>query len=179
MTTLAARGLRTDTLAHGRRARYVAGCRCDVCRAANRNYARRRLQAQREGDWNGLVDAGPARAHLLSLSRAGVGRRAVAAASDVALSVIAAVRSGEKTQIRARTARRILAVTAAMVSDHAIVGPGRTHQRIKHLVEEEGFTKAELARRLGYARPALQFNRRRMTARNVARVERLYQRLMT
>lgn len=179
MSALVDRGLRLDQLAHGRRARYTAGCRCDLCRAANRNYARKRLQAQREGDWNGLVDAGPARAHLLSLSRAGVGRRAVAAASDVALSVIQQVRSGEKQLIRARTARRLLAVTPDMVSDRALVKPGRTHQRIKHLVEEEGFSKAEIARRLGYARPALQFKRGRMTARNVARVERLYQSVMT
>lgn len=176
MTTLASRGLRTDTLAHGRRARYTAGCRCDVCRAANRNYARKRLAAQRDGDWNGLVDAGPARAHLRRLSRAGVGRRAVAAASDVALTVISDVRAGRKTQIRARTERRILAVTPAMVSDRALVKPGRTFERIE-LLRDEGFSKAELARRLGYATPALQFKHGRMTARNVARVERLYQRL--
>lgn len=178
MSTLVDRGLRLDQLAHGRRARYTAGCRCDLCRAANRNYARKRLRAQREGDWNGLVDAGPARAHLLSLSRAGVGRRAVAAASDVAITVIQKVRSGEKTLIRARTERRLLAVTADMASDRALVKPGRTYQRIKHLVEQEGFSKAEIARRLGYATPALQFNRHRMTARNVARVERLYRSVM-
>ena len=179
MTGLAHRSLRTDTLAHGRRARYVAGCRCDLCRAANRNYARKRLHAQKDGDWNGLVDAGKARAHLMSLSRAGVGRRAVAAATDVALTVIADVRSGKKRRIRARTERLILGVTPAMASDRALVKPGRTYQRIKHLVEEEGFSKAELARRLGYRRPALQFRRQRMTARNVARVEALYQRLTT
>lgn len=176
MTALASRGLRTDMLAHGRRARYVAGCRCELCTTANRNYARRRYREQRDGDWNGLVDAGPARAHLMSLSRAGIGRRAVAAASDVALTVIADVRSGAKTRIRAHTAARILAVTTAMVSDGACVKPGRTFRLIEQL-REEGFTKAELARRLGYARPALQFNGRRMTARNVARVERLYRRL--
>lgn len=179
MSALASRGLRTDTLAHGRRARYVAGCRCDLCRAANRNYARKRLHAQKDGDWNGIVDATEARRHLLWLSRQGVGRRAVHAASDVALTVIAGVRDGTKTQIRARTERKILAVTPDMVSDRALVKPGRTYQRIKHLVEEEGFSKAELARRLGYRSPALQFRRTRMTARNVARVEALYQRLTT
>lgn len=109
----------------------------------------------------------------MSLSRAGVGRRAVAAASDVAKSVIVEIRAGRKRQIRARTERRILAVTKAMLSDHALVAPGRTFALIE-LLRDEGFSKAEIARRLGYAKPALQFRPHRMTARNVARVERLY-----
>lgn len=175
---LADRGLRTDTLAHGRRARYVAGCRCDLCRTANRNYARRRLHERRAGDWNGLVDAGAARAHLVKLSRQGVGRRAVAAATDVALRVISDVRSGRKARIRARTERKILAVTPACASDGAYVKAGRT-QRLIDLLLDEGYTKAELARRMGYATPALQFRPHRMTARNVARVEALYRRLTT
>lgn len=172
------RGLRTDTIAHGRRARYVAGCRCELCRAANRNYARKRGRAQREGDWNGLVDAARARAHLVSLSRRGVGRRAVAAATDVSQTVILDIRTGKKTRIRARTERKILGVTTAARSDRGLVKPGRTFRLIEQL-QEEGFSKAELARRLGYKAPALQFTRHRMTVRNVAAVERLYRRLTT
>ena len=125
MTALAQRGLRTDTLAHGRRARYVAGCRCDLCRAANRNYARKRLHAQKDGDWNGLVDAAEARAHLRRLSRLGVGRRAVHAASDVALTVIQDVRDGTKTQIRARTARKRLNRPAASSGELLCSGASR------------------------------------------------------
>ena len=164
--------------AHGRRARYVAGCRCALCTAANRNYARHRLEAQREGDWNGLVPAQKAREHMVRLSKLGVGRRAVAAATDIADSVLARIRTGRKSRIRARTERRILAVTPAMTSDRALIAPGRTFTLIESLCAE-GFSKAELARRLGYAGPALQFNPRRMTARNVARVEALHRRLTT
>ncbi len=178
MTALASRGLRTDHLAHGRRARYVAGCRCDLCRAANRNYARKRAGAQREGDWNGLVDAGKARAHLARLSRQGVGRRAVGAATDISLTVLQEVRSGKKRRIRARTERKILAVTPAAVADRALVPAARAWRKVGELLEE-GFTKAELARRMGYASPALQFRRGRMTARNAHRVEVLHRRLTT
>ncbi len=178
MIGLAERGLNTDTIAHGRRARYVAGCRCELCTTANRNYARKRSRAQREGDWNGLVPASRARSHLLSLSRRGVGRRAVTAATDIADSVLHRIRQGTKLQIRARTERLILAVTPLVVADRALVKQGRTQQRIAELVEE-GYSKAELARRLGYASPALQFKRHRMTARNVARVEALYRSLTT
>lgn len=39
--------LNTAKLRHGTRGRYVAGCRCDVCRGANRTAARERVQAVR------------------------------------------------------------------------------------------------------------------------------------
>ncbi|HMU15854.1 MAG TPA: hypothetical protein PKC95_00285 [Thauera aminoaromatica] len=183
MSTLASRGLRPAAeLAadkpHGTRLRYIAGCKCFQCRRANSDYERSRKAARLAGDWNGFVSADRARAHLMSLSRRGVGKRAVQSASDVALSVLTEIRTGRKQRIRARTERKILAVTPAQASDRALVKPGRTHQLIEQLVEE-GFTKRELARRLGYASPALHFQPKRMTARNVARVERLHRSLTT
>jgi hypothetical protein len=163
---------------HGTRLRYLAGCKCFECRRSNSDYERERAKARAAGDWNGFVSAGKARFHLMSLSRRGVGKRAVAAASDVALSVLTEIRTGRKQRIRARTERKILAVTPALASDRALVKPGRTAKLIERLVDE-GYTKAELARRLGYSTPALQFRPDRMTARNVARVEALYARLTT
>lgn len=184
MSGLSARGLRPITelggnRPHGDRLRYLSGCKCFQCRRANSDYERERSKARARGEGNGIVPADKARAHLMSLSRKGVGKRAVQAASDVSLSVLTEIRTGAKRNIRAMTERKILAVTPEMASDRAIVSSGRTRQRIKHLVEEEGFTKAELARRLGYASPALQFRPARMTARNVVRVEALYRRLTT
>ena len=183
MTALAARGLKpVAELAadrpHGTRLRYIAGCKCFRCRRANSDYERERKAARLAGDWNGFVPADRARAHLMSLSRHGVGKRAVQAASDVCMTVLQDIRTGKKVQIRARTERRILAVTPAMASDRALVKPGRTFQLIEQL-RDEGFTKTDLARRLGYRNGALQFQKHRMTARNVARVERLYRTLTT
>jgi hypothetical protein len=183
MTALASRGLRPVTelgaeRPHGTRLRYLAGCKCFECRRSNSDYERERAKARAAGDWNGFVSADRARAHLMSLSRRGVGKRAVQSASDVALSVLTEIRTGRKQRIRARTERKILAVTPALASDRALVKPGRTAKLIERLVDE-GYTKAELARRLGYSTPALQFRPDRMTARNVARVEALYARLTT
>lgn len=183
MNTLTSRGLRPAAeLAadkpHGSRLRYIAGCKCFHCRRANSDYERTRKAARLAGDWNGFVPADKARAHLMILSRRGVGKRAVQAASDVCMTVLQDIRTGKKAQIRARTERRILAVTADMASDRALVKPGRTFRLIDQL-REEGFSKAELARRLGYRNGALQFTKHRMTARNVARVERLHRSLTT
>lgn len=179
MAALEHRGLRADIGDRhpcGTRVRYVRGCRCDACRAANTQYERERGAARRAGDWNGLVDARLARAHLRKLSRQGVGRRAVAAASDVAESLLCDIRAGRKTRIRARTERRILAVTPAMASDRALVDATPTWELLEELLEE-GFTEAQLARWLGYETPRLQLGRERVTARNAHDVQVLHGRL--
>lgn len=178
-----ARGLRpAEELAadrpHGDRLRYGAGCRCDDCRAANAAYERERIKARAAGDWNGLVPGDKARAYIRNLSRQGVGRRAIGAASDVGDTTLSAIRSGRKRQIRARTERAILAVTKAMASDHALVSAGRTWQRIHELLDED-YTEAFLAKQLGYRRPILQLGKERVTVRNAYEVEQLHRRLTT
>ena len=180
MSMLANRGLRpVAELAadrpHGHRLRYLAGCKCFKCRRANSDYERERQAARAAGDWNGIVDADRARRHILALARQGVGRRMVAAASDVAESVIADVRAGRKTNIRARTERRILAVTPACRGDAALVPAKRTWERIEWLLDE-GFTKGRIALELGRKTRALQLNREWVTARNAAAVEALVRR---
>ena len=177
---LQARGLRPiaelgGSRPHGTRLRYLAGCKCFGCRRANSDYERERQAARAAGDWNGFVDADRARAHLRRLARQGVGRRMVASASDVSLSVVQAVRTGRKARIRARTERRILAVTKACRGDAVHVPAGPTWERIEWLLAE-GFTKARIARELGMKRPALQLNRHRVTVRNASKVEALWRR---
>lgn len=162
---------------HGDRLRYVAGCRCDECRRANTQYERQRVAARAAGDWNGIVPAERARKHMRWLSRQGVGRRAIADASDVAETILMEIRSGRRVQIRARTERRILAVTPAMASDRALVAAGPSWDFIAAL-KAAGFTKKRLARELGQKGTGLQLGRVRVTVRNAARVERLHARLM-
>lgn len=157
---------------HGTRLKYKAGCRCLPCRAANASYEASRARARASGDWNGLVPANKAREHVITLSRKGVGRRAIAAASDVSEKVLSRIRSGAQQQIRKRTETSILSVSKEAVSDGALASARRTWHQIGALLTE-GFTKAELARRLGYARPCLQFGKRKVRARTAARVEKL------
>lgn len=162
---------------HGTRVKYMGGCRCLPCRAANARYECRRLAARRSGDWNGLIPAGRARQHLLALSRAGVGRRTVADITGVPQSLLHRIRTGRRSRIRARTARRILLVTRTAMNNARLVPAGRAWRMIDRLLEE-GFTRAEIARRLGYRGPTLQFSRTRMTARSQMRIERFYRRTM-
>lgn len=176
------RGLPTrESLAarpHATRLRYLGGCRCVPCRAANSRYSTARAAARARGETAGLVPAAPGRAHLLKLSSLGVGYKSVAAAASVAASVVAKIRSGERTQVRATTLRRILAIDAGARADASTVPAGPTWRRIDQLLEE-GYTKGRLARLLGAQRPALQLGRRRVLAGSAARVERLHRRLLS
>lgn len=110
------------------------------------------------------------------LSVWGVGRRTVCDVAGVADSVLSEIIAGRKDRIRARTERLILAVTVEAAADGAYVDAGPTWQRIDELLAD-GFSKAELARMLGYARPALQLARDQVTARNAYEISKLHTRL--
>lgn len=228
-----------STFDHGTRARYVQGCRCADCRAANttvyherqrksleavegleppppvpveQKFTRpdgtvgtrvylngcpgpggkgcpgsRHLRTNSVGGvchecrhklvWNGLVPATRARNRLRKLSERGVGYKAVAAACDVGSTTLLKIVSGEKRKIRKRTHDAIMAVDDGAAADHALVPADRTWRMLREL-ETEFFTKAAVARLLGYRSRALQIGRKRVTARTQFRVERLYRRVM-
>ncbi len=138
-----------------------------------------RCRARLAAVWNGLVSSAAVRVHLRKLSRQGVGYKSVAIAADVGKTVLADILFHDKPQLRAQAARRILAIDRDAVADCALVNAGPTWRRLNRLLSE-GFTKTELARRLGSkARtPALRFKGRYVLARTAARVERFYHLVM-
>ena len=124
------------------------------------------------------MPADAARRHIRQLSRRGVGRRSIAAVSDVALTLIQDIRSGRRQQIRARTERRILAVTPAQIADGATVPAARTWSLIGELLAE-GYTRTFIAAQLGSKarKPALQLRKDFVQVRTAYQVERLHRRL--
>lgn len=161
---------------HGTRVKYIGGCRCELCRKANSLYESARAKARRAGDWNGIVPADRARAHLKALARAGIGRRAVEAVSDVPNSILQEIKQGKRTRIRARTERKVLAVGKAQAADHSFVPARRTWALLGELLEE-GYTRRQLLERLGLTK--LQYRRTRVLVRTQARIERLHRELTT
>jgi hypothetical protein len=162
---------------HGTRLKYMGGCKCMLCRAANSRYETERAVVRKNGDWNGIVNARAARRHILKLSKAGVGYKSVADAASVAHTVVAEIRVGRKLRIRQRTERSILAVTKTAYAGGALIDADPTWKKINTLLDE-GFTKSELARRLGSKTPALQFSHFEVTAKTAARVDRFYRAIM-
>lgn len=165
-------------MACGSRAKYIGGgCRCMLCRAANSRYESARAIARKNGGWNGLVSAERARAHMLALSKAGIGRRSIGAASDVGDTTLQEVGSGKKTQIRADTERRILAVDRSCIADGALVDARPSWRRLRRLLDE-GYPARRLCKFLGYKGDGLQFGTRWITAGNALRIEKLYRELL-
>ena len=180
---LLARGLRPVSelgadRPHGVRLRYMAGCRCELCRKANSNYESARQKARKAGDWNGIVSARRARAHLRKLSSMGIGRGTIQEVTDLPRSSLHEIKKGTRKQIRARTERLILGVGRAQMPDSVLVPAARVWTLLEELLEE-GYTKSLLARRLGFKGRGLQFDRMRVTLRNAARVKRLHLDLTT
>ena len=159
---------------HGTRARYVAArCRCDDCRRANREYAQTAALRTARGGADPLVPTDAARAHLLELSKADVGRRAVSAASDVSDTILRNVRAGRKTQIRRSTEKRILAVDTSARSDHSRVPAGPTKAALKKL-RTLGVTKTTISERLiGRKHPTQLGGTKRVLASTEHAVEKL------
>lgn len=163
---------------HGDRLRYVSGCRCFACRRANSAYEAARKVARAAGEWNGLVPAEKARAHLADLSAQGVGRRSVRAACDVAESILAEIIAGRKAQIRAATERAILGVTRGAAGDGALV-PAKATWRLLDQLIADGYTRGYLGAQLGSKAkvPTLQLKRDFVTVRSAYLVERLFEKL--
>lgn len=161
---------------HGDRLRYMAGCRCDDCRRANTAYETMRCKARKNGDWNGLVTTTKARKHMLMLSEKGLGRRAIAAVTDLALSILLGIRTGAKKKIRARTERKILAVTPDLASQGALISAAPTWNLIRQLLAK-GYTKTQLAKMLSFDARALQISQKQVLIRTADKIARLYKKL--
>jgi hypothetical protein len=148
-------------------------CRCAECKEANRLYYHENKKRTEEEGKNRIVDAGPAREHILWLSTLGIGYRQVAEAALVGVTVVAEVKAGRKSKIRERSLKRILGVGEDARADQSYVPAKSTHALVQKLVSK-GYSRAELARRLGYRSPSLQLKEGRVTLRKAHKVQKMY-----
>lgn len=171
---------------HGSYAKYVVElCRCPRCREANCAYERRRQRAMRRPDevWMPYVPAGPARRHLRELAAAGIGPKSVAAISGVSHGTISKLLYGNhrgrrpSRRIRAETASKLLAVTPEMATGAQKVDAASTWALLNDLIER-GWTRVELAHRLGQKGQGLQVGKGKVRASTARKVERLHQELI-
>ena len=147
--------------AHATERRYRLGCRCLPCRAA---HATRNRRQRRTG--HPLTAAAPARAHLAALRGAGLGRRQRAQLSGGPRRTTPAVLRGARRRIQAHTAAALLALelSSANLAPGALVSNWPARRCVRSL-QLEGFSQAEIARRLG-----LRAGRLRLQAKGKIRV---------
>jgi hypothetical protein len=135
---------------HGTRARYIAKCRCPLCREAQLAYCRDYYRARKRLGEGLLVPAELARQHLRELQRMGVGVRALEM-EGIPHGTLMRILSGECKRIRRSTERRILAVQADYAR-HGYVDATLTRERLRAIMAL-GFTGRWIAERLELARP--------------------------
>jgi hypothetical protein len=161
-------------------------CRCRACTAANTAESNREYRERSFGRWEPYVDAGPIRAHIRQLRRAGIGVIQVAKLAGLAPSTVRGViypRPGAQTQgekVRPGTARKILAIQIeeTNLAERSLVDATGTRRRLQSLVAA-GFTLPWLAAQLGRTAPNLRRSLRstRVTARTAREVSDLDDRL--
>lgn len=170
---------------HGTRAKYVLErCRCEPCRADNRQKEReRRLAIQRPDQvWAPYVPAGRARQHIAELAAAGVGLKQVSRVSGVSHGTLSKLvyglaGRGPSKRIRPETERRILGVNAGHAADAAKIPAAPTWRLLDDLIAR-GWTRTWIATELaGKPTPGLQIRRDLVRASTARKVAALHKRL--
>jgi len=157
---------------HGTRIRYMGGCRCLPCRAANARYATECRVRCEAGESNEIVSAASARKHLEALGAMGVGYKTVARVARVSRTVAAKIRFGHRAHCRRQVRDRILEVGRWAIADGAHVDARPTWKRIEE-IRAAGWPKVKIAEAPGNKR-ALQIGRRRCTAGHARAIRRLH-----
>jgi len=122
------------------------------------------------------VDPAPTRRRLADLAALGIGHRRAAYLAGVAVSTIQRIRHAATPTIRRRVADAILAIERPSLAHGQRVRSYQTRRLIDSL-EREGFTRAQLAARLGLRSGRLHLHDDRVTVRNALKVQALYQQL--
>lgn len=172
---------------HGSHAKYALDrCRCDLCRRAQREYNLRRGRAIARPDevWCPYVEAGPVREHIEWLATCGIGLKSLARLAGVPHGTLSKLVNGDPARqmprsrrVRPTTARKVMAVMPYHAAGAQRVPAAPTWRLLNELITL-GWSRAELARRLGHQGPGLQVNRTRVLASTARRVERLHAELV-
>jgi hypothetical protein len=122
---------------HGTCARYVDGCRCDLCKRARADYEQERQARRKEGTWQPFVDPTEARSHVEALIAAGIGTRQIEARASLSRTTLAGLRSGKFKTMRQATAQAILAIPLDPENEaggSAVIDATKTKRRFHALV---------------------------------------------
>ena len=143
---------------------------------ASRSHSGLQQRLKSDSGWNGIVPAKHARAHLLALSKNGVTRDAICAATNISTSCLTEIRTGEKENIRATTERLILAVTPDIAPDHSCIPAQATCNQIDQLVEA-GYSRHRIAMEFGGSIVDIK-RQDKIAVHNARRIQEIHSRLM-
>jgi hypothetical protein len=140
--------------------------------------AKKRLSERKRRGGLQTVLAVSSRQRLLNLSSVGIGRKAVAEFTGIDNRTLGRIKNGQTQYVRKGTAELIKSVPFNAFSDKAVIDGSETRRLLRRMTSERmGFTKAEIARRLGKKEkcPLLFIGRKKMViAKSAMAIEKLY-----
>lgn len=165
-------------------------CRCEPCATSAATYERDRKRQHAYGRWANLVDAEPARQHLLALHEAGLSWKRASTLSGISVGTVWQLVHGRdepgrtgvpSVRISPENARALLALTvadAADLADGAVTDSTGARRRIQALCAT-GWPVSVQARAAGVDRQALDvaLRGRPIVARNARAIAAMYDRL--
>ena len=154
------------------RGKYVSGCRCDACRAANRAYER---STRLYGFESSFVDAEPVREHIGRLLAKGYTKREICRVAGVSRTTMANItqkhhRTGKPVEkVNAEAASRIMAVDGRRRLRAAQLVPAMYIRRRLEELTGAGVSVASISRATGINRQQLDRVLHRKTVRVTAK----------
>lgn len=142
--------------AHGSHSSYVSGCRCEECRRANRDYARKLRKRRAYGQLD-FVDAEPVRERVQELMARGMGVCEIARAAGIHRSTLyALMRAHHHTgrpvsRMKRETAEAIMAIRRRSPQGGWKVGASTTRAATLDLMIL-GYSMEWIARQVGLTR---------------------------
>lgn len=139
---------------HGTHNAYSKGCRCDECRAAHRVYERnasrrrRRVMYGIETYQPRLVDAQPARDHVIFLTSKGIGLGAIAKQVGTQRSTIQYIKKGKYPRLSAKMSEKILSIPAIPREPMAYTSSEPILKLLAQL-EKKGVSRSDVGHALG------------------------------
>lgn len=97
--------LNSSLLRHGSTTAYQRGCRCELCKAANRGYMR-----SYRGGLKPAIYADPPTAHVRALLESGWKQADLARASGISYRTISTISNSRVKRVRSKTANALLAI---------------------------------------------------------------------
>lgn len=122
---------------HGHKMRYMAGCRCLLCRRGNARYdAKMKRDRERYGP-NDLVTTEKVLEHLAYLKSFGIGYKTVAKHARVSKTSLAGIIWYGRRHIRRRSMNRILAIVPSLntLPRSVVIPATETQERLRQLTK--------------------------------------------
>lgn len=143
----------------------------------SRTWKKRVWERERRGGLS-TIPAGRTRQRLQTLSRVGIGRKAVHEFTGIDHRTLGRIKNGQTQRVRKETRELIFSVPMNAFCDKAVIDGTATRRLIGKLTSfDMGFTQAEIARRLGRKQkcPNLFIGRKgNVIAKSAMKIEQLY-----